>query len=180
MDGVRSISPMTILDMPHEWSDWTTNVLTNVDDVVITATPDLANLRNTKNLIDFLKAARPNDAEPILILNKTGLTKNEISVKEFAAAVGLEPALVLGFDPDSYYEALNEGKMLTDVKSAGGTVNGLNYIAHRLKTGHFDSMVLGTTAKGGSLLGKLKKGGKPEAEKKTGKSRFSLKKKKKA
>ena len=180
VDGVRSISPMTILDMPHEWSDWTTNVLTNVDDVVITATPDLANLRNTKNLIDFLKAARPNDAEPILILNKTGLTKNEISVKEFAAAVGLEPALVLGFDPDSYYEALNEGKMLTDVKSAGGTVNGLNYIAHRLKTGHFDSMVLGTTAKGGSLLGKLKKGGKPEAEKKTGKSRFSLKKKKKA
>ena len=180
VNSVRSISPMTILDMPHQWSDWTTNVLTDVDDVVITATPDLANLRNTKNLIDFLKASRPNDVDPILILNKTGLTKNEISVKEFAAAVGLEPALVLGFDPDSFYEASNEGKMLTEIKAASGAVNGLTYIAHRLKSGNFDSMPLSVPGKGGSLLGKIKKGGKPSGEKKAEKSAFSFLKKKKA
>ncbi len=138
VNEVRAISPMTILDMPHFWSDWTSNILTNADDVVITATPDLANLRNTKNLIEFLKAERPNDAPPILILNKTGLSKNnEISVKDFGAAVGLDPALVIGFDPDSFIEAANDGKMLSDVKAAAQTVNGLNYIAQRLKTGEF-------------------------------------------
>lgn len=138
VNEVRSISPMTILDMPHYWSDWTTNVLTGADDIVITATPDLANLRNAKNLIDFLKAERPNDAAPILILNKTGVSKNnEISVKDFGAAVGIDPALVIGFDPESFIEAANDGKMLTDVKNAGQTVNGLNYLAQRLKTGQF-------------------------------------------
>lgn len=179
VNGVRSISPMTILDMPHYWSDWTTNVLINSDDVVITATPDLANLRNTKNLIDFLRSQRPNDAEPILILNKTGMTKaSEISVKDFAAAVGLEPALVLGFEPEVYFEASNDGKMLTEVKAAAQAVNGIEYIARRLKTGNFDSDSAATSGKSGSLMGKLSKPKGEGKPKKESKSLFSFKKKK--
>jgi len=139
VSAVRGISPLALLDLPHYWTDWTTNVLSTVDDVVITATPDLANLRNTKNLIDFLKAQRPNDQDPIFILNKTGISKTgEISVKDFATAVGLEPALVVGFDPESFFEVTNEGKMLADVKAAAQTVQGLGYIANRLKTGSYD------------------------------------------
>ena len=178
VDGVRSISPLTILDVPHYWSDWTTNTLINSDDVVITATPDLANLRNTKNLIDFLRAQRPNDSDPILILNKTGMAKtSEISVKDFAAAVGLEPALVLGFDPDAYFEACNDGKMLTEVKAAAQAVNGLEYIARRLKTGTFDSQ-LPVSGKSSSILSKLSKSKTEGApKKKESKSLFSFKKK---
>lgn len=145
VSGVRSISPLSILDMPHYWADWTLNVLSTVDDIVITATPDLANLRNAKNLIDFLKAQRPNDPDPLLIINKTGVAKNaEIPVKEFAAAVGLEPSLVIGFDPDGFFEAANEGKMLDQVKSAESTVAGLNYLADRLKTGRFNTALQST------------------------------------
>lgn len=178
VNGVRSISPLTILDMPHYWSEWTTNVLINSDDVVITATPDLANLRNTKNLIDFLRAQRPNDAEPILILNKTGMTKaSEISVKDFAAAVGLDPALVLGFEPEVYFEASNDGKMLTEVKAAAQAVNGLEYIARRLKTGKFEASP-SAAGKNASLLGKFSKSKSDAAPaKKESKSIFSFKKK---
>ena len=177
VNGVRSISPMTILDMPHYWSDWTTNVLVNSDDVVITATPDLANLRNTKNLIDFLRAQRPNDAEPILILNKTGMTKtSEISVKDFASAVGLEPALVLGFEPEIYFEASNDGKMLTEVKAAAQAVSGLEYIAQRLKTGQFGSPAA-APGKSASLLGKLSKPKSDGAAPKESKPLFSFMKK---
>ncbi len=156
VNEVRSISPMTILDMPHFWCEWSSNILTGADDVVITATPDLANLRNTKNLIDFLRAERPNDSAPILILNKTGLSKNnEITVKDFGAAVGIDPALVIGFDPESFIEAANDGKMLTDVKAASQAVNGLNYIAQRLKTGEFPMTNLGGgKSKALSMLGK--------------------------
>jgi len=140
VSGIRKISPLSILDLPHYWCEWTKNVLTSADDVVITASCDLANLRNTKNLLDYLKAERPNDSLPILILNKVGRSKNhEISVKDFAAAVGMEPALVIGYDPDGFFEAANDGKMLTDIKSAASTVNGLTYIANRLKSGEFMS-----------------------------------------
>lgn len=156
VNGVRSISPLTILDMPHYWADWTTNVLTSVDDVVITATPDLANLRNTKNLVDFLRSQRPNDADPILILNKTGMSKGaEIPVKEFASAVGLEPSLVLSFDPESFFEAANEGKMLDQVRTAERTVSGLTYLASRLRTGQFDE-TLHADASGKRKASKMK------------------------
>ena len=138
--AVRSISPLALLDVPHIWNDWTTNVLSTVDDVVITTVPDLANLRNTKNLIDFLKARRPHDHDPILILNQTGRCKSkddEISVENFAGAVGLDPALVIGFDPDTFNRACNEGKMLPEMKTTEALVPGLDYLAHRLRTGEF-------------------------------------------
>ncbi len=147
INGIRAISPLSVLDMPHYWADWTMNVLTSVDDVVITAMPDLANLRNTKNLIDFLRSQRPNDPDPLLIINKTGMSKAaEIPVKEFAAAVGLEPSLVIGFDPESFFEAANEGKMLDQVKSAERTVAGLTYLSDRLKTGRFNTTLQADTS----------------------------------
>jgi pilus assembly protein CpaE len=165
--AVRSISPLALLDVPHMWTEWTTNVLTTVDDVVITTVPDLANLRNTKNLIDFLKAQRPNDTDPILVLNQTGRCKSkedEISVENFAGAVGLDPALVIGFDPDTFNKACNEGKMLPEMKSTEALVPGLEYLANRLRTGEFTSPV----EAGGSRLslgrrGKAKPAASPEA-----------------
>jgi pilus assembly protein CpaE len=176
VSAVRGITPLAILDMPHYWSDWTTNVLSSVDDVVITATPDLANLRNTKNLIDFLKTQRPNDPDPIFILNKMGVSKTgEIAVKDFASAVGLEPSLVIGFDPDSFFEVTNEGKMLTEVKAAAQTVQGLTYIAHRLKTGSFEQRK--AVDVGGKKKGKAKKA-KGEKAAKDSKPLFSFMKKK--
>ncbi len=156
VNAVRGMSPHSILDLPHTWTDWTIKILTSSDDVVITASPDLANLRNTKNLIDFFHEVRPNDQPPILILNKVGMTKsNEISVKDFTAAVGQDPALVIGFDPDCFMEAANDGKMLSDVKGAGQTVSGLNYIANRLKTGTFSNN--GASPKSGNKGLSLKK-----------------------
>lgn len=164
VNGVRKISPISILDMPHIWCDWTRNILTSADDVIITATNDLANLRNTKHLLDFLKAERPNDSAPILILNQVGRSKShEISVKDFSAAIDMEPALVVPFDPDAFFEAANDGKMLTDVKSAGATVNGLTYIANRIKTGSFSGSPMPTGKRKGLKLGKSKSGGKPDA-----------------
>lgn len=158
VDGVRGLSPLTILDMPHIWSKWSSQILTSADDVVITATPDLANLRNTKNIVDFLKAARPNDAPPLLVLNKTGVPKTaEIPVKDFAAAVGLDPALVLAYEPVVYTEAANDGKMLSDLTAASAAFDGMMYLAQRIRTGHFVEPVQGKKAR------KRKKGKTPKA-----------------
>ncbi|MEP4053144.1 MAG: pilus assembly protein CpaE [Litorimonas sp.] len=177
VNAVRGISPLSILDMPHYWTDWTTNVLTSVDDVVVTATPDLAGMRNAKNLIDFLKTQRPNDPEPILILNCVGMSpKTEISVKDFGAMVGQDPHVVIGWDPDSHFEATNEGKMLGDVKTAASTVQGLEFLANRLRTGSFDMRAkaeVAPTKKGLLAIG----GGKSKKPKGESKSMFSFLKK---
>lgn len=174
IDGVRSLSPLTIVDMPHIWSEWSSDILVRAEDVVITATPDLANLRNTKNLVDFLKAARPNDNLPLLVLNKTGVPKTaEIPVKDFAAAVGLDPALVLAYEPVAYTEASNDGKMLCDISATSSAFDGILYLAARLRTGKFQDM--SKAKKGFSLgLGKKKKTAPIEAGDQSGEGKTSF------
>ena len=56
---IRSTAPYVVLDLPHVWSGWMRHTLLSSDDVVIVATPDLASLRNGKNLIDLIKRGRP-------------------------------------------------------------------------------------------------------------------------
>ena len=160
VDAVRGVSPLTVLDMPHIWSEWTESVLTQADDVVITAALDLANLRNAKNLVDFLKAKRPNDPDPIVVLNKVGLSP--IKVEEFSSMMGVDPAVTFAFEPDVFVHASNNGEMITDAKTAAGTIEGLQRIAHRLKTGEYPSVAAGRGSK-------LSLGGK-KGEKKTAKA----------
>ena len=63
-------------------------MLIGADDILVVAAPDLANLRNAKNLIDLLRAARPNDRHPSYCLNQVGMPKRpEIKPADFARAL---------------------------------------------------------------------------------------------
>ncbi len=59
LEQVRGSVPFVVLDLPHIWSDWFKSTVISADELVVVAGPDLASLRNGKDLIDFLKAARP-------------------------------------------------------------------------------------------------------------------------
>ncbi|MGA9091063.1 MAG: AAA family ATPase, partial [Bradyrhizobium sp.] len=87
-DTLRTTMPCIVLDIPHQWSGWTKRALVGADDILIVAAPDLANLRNTKNIFDLLKASRPNDRTPLYCLNQVGIPKRpEINSGEFAKAI---------------------------------------------------------------------------------------------
>ncbi len=88
---IRGAAPFVVLDLPHSWSAWTRQVLIGSDDLVVVATPDLASLRNAKNIVDLVRQARPNDAPPRLVLNQVGVPgRPEIPVKDFGEALGLD------------------------------------------------------------------------------------------
>src|SRR6202140_754694 len=74
-DTLRLTTPCIVLDVPHQWSGWTRRALIGADDILIVAEPDLANLRNAKNMLHMLKAARPNDRPPQYCLNQVGMPK---------------------------------------------------------------------------------------------------------
>ena len=73
IDAMRASTPWVVVDVPHLWSGWARRILVSADEVVVVASPDLANLRNAKNLIDNVKSARLNDAAPRLVLNGVGM-----------------------------------------------------------------------------------------------------------
>ena len=130
---VRSTAPYVVLDLPHVWSGWMRQTLLSSDDVVIVATPDLASLRNGKNLIDIIRRGRPNDAPPHLVVNQVGLPgRPEIPVKEFSKALDLEPALVMPFDAKLFGQAANNGQMIFEVNSKAKAAEGLMTFAQQL------------------------------------------------
>ncbi|MCF6321132.1 MAG: CpaE family protein [Rhizobiaceae bacterium] len=107
--------PYVIADLPQQWTSWTKEVLCAADEVVLTAYPDLTNLRNTKNLIDKLIELRPNDPKPKLILNQVGVPKRpEINVSDFLAPLDLEPMAVIPFEPALFGTAANNGQMISE------------------------------------------------------------------
>ncbi|QYF86109.1 cellulose synthase operon protein YhjQ/BcsQ [Brevundimonas sp. PAMC22021] len=112
---IRSTAPFVVLDLPHLWSGWMRRTLISADEVVVVATPDLASLRNAKNMIDLIKSSRPNDAPPRLVLNQVGVPgRPEIPAKDFGAALGVLPSLVIPFDAKTFGAAANNGQMILD------------------------------------------------------------------
>ncbi|MEM5518791.1 AAA family ATPase [Henriciella sp. AS95] len=115
IEGVRRLMPFVVLDLPHGWSQWIYNTLVGSDEVILVCQPDLASLRNGKNMLDQLKSQRPNDNPPRLIINMAGVPKRpEIPVKDFASAMGAEPEVILPFDPQLFGTASNKGQMISE------------------------------------------------------------------
>lgn len=118
IDVLRTSVPCVVLDVPHLWSGWTKRVLVGADSILIVAAPELASLRNAKNLIDMLKTLRPNDRRPLYCLNQVGMPKRpEIKAPDFASALEDEPVAIIPFEPQLFGTAANNGQMIAEVAS---------------------------------------------------------------
>jgi pilus assembly protein CpaE len=116
IDVVRQNVPYVAVDLPHSWSSWSKGLLLQADEIVVTAAPDLANLRNAKNIIDLLKSSRKHDVLPHLIINTANMPKRpEISPKEFESALGLTAMAVIDFDCETFGQAANNGQMIAEL-----------------------------------------------------------------
>ncbi len=156
IDVAQRSAPLVTLDVPHLWNGWTKNTLARADEVVIVAAPELANLRNAKNLVDTLRKLRPNDFSPRLVLNQVGMPKRpEISPADFADPLDLEPSAIIPFDAQLFGNAANSGRMLGETDAASPIVATLADLAH-LVTGRG---VIANKPKGGlkGILSRLQK-----------------------
>jgi pilus assembly protein CpaE len=157
LDALRGSIPCVILDLPHQWAGWTKRLLLSADDILVVAAPDLANLRNAKNIVDLLRAARPNDHRPFYCLNQVGVPKRpEIAPADFAKALEDAPLAVIPFEPQLFGTAANNGQMVAEVSANHKTAEMFRQMAQVL-TGRAEAK----RASGGlmPLLSKLMKWG---------------------
>lgn len=157
VDAMRASAPWVVLDIPHLWTSWARRLLIGADEVIVVASPDLANLRNSKNVMDNIRAARPHDHPPRLILNNVGMTKRpEISVADFAKTIEVDPIAVIAHDAKLFGSAANNGQMIVEVdaksKPAEIFLDLANLIAgraeqRRAKRGLFDPLLAKLAAK---------------------------------
>jgi len=133
LDVVRQSVPYVAVDLPHTWTAWTKRILLSADEVVVTAAPDLANLRNAKNLLDLLKQSRHHDGPPHLVLNMVGMPKRpEISVREFCQNLDLKPAATIEFDAENFGQAANNGQMVEELNKKARAVQPFRELAMTL------------------------------------------------
>lgn len=130
LDKVRRQTPFVALDLPHAWSPWVRQTLLSADQVVVTVTPDLACLRNAKNLFDLVRTARPNDEPPKVVVNMSGCPKKpDIPLKDFSDALGAAPILVLPFEPALFGKAANNGQMVAEIDAKSKAAEGFAHLA---------------------------------------------------
>jgi pilus assembly protein CpaE len=130
LEKVRRQAPFIALDVPHAWSPWVRRTILSADQVVVTVTPDLACLRNAKNLFDLVRQARPNDEPPKVVVNMAGCPKKpDIPLRDFADALGAAPLLVLPFDPALFGKAANNGQMISEVDPKSRPAEGFAHLA---------------------------------------------------
>jgi len=150
---VRQMASYVILDVPHVWNSWVQDILVDADETVIVGEPNLYNLRNGKNMIEFLAPNRGAHAPTRLILNKIGgAKKGELSEKEFKDVLDLQPALSIPFDSDAFVTAMNNGEMINKVASRSKAGQALQSLA-MLVSGK--ESVTKIAQKEGSLLSSL-------------------------
>ena len=90
-------------------------------------------MRNTKNIFDLLKAARPNDHMPLYCLNQVGVPKRpEINAGEFAKAIESQPVVAIPFEPQIFGAAANNGQMIAEMAANHRTTEMFLQIAQRL------------------------------------------------
>jgi len=156
-DALRASVPCVVLDVPHVWTGWTKRVLIGADDILVVAAPDLANLRNAKNMVDLLKGARPNDRRPLYCLNQVGVPKRpEIKPADFAKALEDDPVVVIPFEPPVFGTASNNGQMIAEVASGHRTAEMFRHLA-QVMTGRAAAKKQ-RSGLFAPLLGKLMKG----------------------
>jgi len=132
-DTLRLTTPCIVLDVPHQWSAWTKRILVGADDILIVAEPDLANLRNTKNMLTMLKTARPNDRPPLYCLNQVRMPKRpEIDARGFAKTIESPPIAAIPFDSRMFGTAANNGQMIAEISSRHRTTQMFLQIAQQL------------------------------------------------
>jgi pilus assembly protein CpaE len=132
-DTLRMTTSCIVLDVPHQWSAWTKRALVGADDILIVAEPDLANLRNAKNMLNMLKASRPNDRAPQYCLNQVGMPRRpEINARGFVKAIESPPIATIPFDSRLFGMAANNGQMIAEISANHRTAKIFLQMAQRL------------------------------------------------
>ena len=131
IEATQRTAPNVVLDIPHVWNAWTEKTLAQIDEVVIVVAPELANLRNAKNMIDTLKRLRPNDFAPRLVINTVGMPKRpEIAPADFSDPLEIDPTAIIPFDASLFGNAANSGRMIAETEASSPVVSMLSDIAH--------------------------------------------------
>ena len=98
-----------VVDLPHDFSELTLQVLDEADNILLVLTPEMAALRAAVVSLDTYQALKYPDERVRLVLN-TNFPNNAIPRAKIEEALGCKLAIGLPYDPDLIVQAINVGQ----------------------------------------------------------------------
>jgi pilus assembly protein CpaE len=115
IDFCRQMAKLVIVDVPHVWNEWSEGLLTGADETILVVAPDIANIRDARNLLDFLNSKRGESKAVKLVINKSDVARRtRLLPKDISNTLGVQPVAAIPFDATTFIEAANDGKMIGD------------------------------------------------------------------
>jgi len=117
IDPLREHARFIVLDVPQRWTHWVTALARMADDIVLVSSPELAGMRNARNLLDQLRLIRTHDQPPLMVINRAGRSRyGEIARKDFEKHIGQDVAVALAEDMEAFGKTLTYGKTMLDAR----------------------------------------------------------------
>ena len=127
---VKRMADFVVVDVPHAWEPWVSEVLAGADDLIMVARPDLTNLRNAKSLVEYFGPMRGSDAPTRLVFNQVGAAKrSDLSDKDFTDALAKEPTISIPYDPEAFGRAMNNGEMMSKASARSKATKAIEALA---------------------------------------------------
>lgn len=127
---LRQSAGWVMADLPHYWGAWVCQALDAADEIVVTAVPTLACLRNARSILDALEPRRKNDEPVRVVLNHVGANpKTDIPARDFATTLGRPLAALVPHEPATFAQSANSGRMIAEGSRSKAIIEPLNALA---------------------------------------------------
>jgi len=133
LKAVKPMGGFIVLDLPHFWVPWVSDALAAADELILVAKPDLTNLRNAKNVVEYVGPKRGVDAPTRLVLNQVGAAKRaDLAGKDFIEAIAMTPVVNIPYEPEVFGRALNNGEMMSKVAAKSKATIAISDLAKKV------------------------------------------------
>lgn len=133
LDAIASSAPNIVIDLPHEWGNFTNHVIKEADEVIVVGAPDIIGLRNTKTIVKHLLTMRSDIRASQYVINNQGVPKRlGVTEEEFRQAIGVPPIAVIPYDPQAFSVAIAEGQPFSAMHESSPITDHFYRIAARI------------------------------------------------
>lgn len=124
--------PVVVVDLSRAAPAAQKRLIARAAEVVVVTTPILSALRNARAMLGEIKAMKAHIKAVDLVVNMKGAAPSEeVPEKDIKAALGLEPAVTIGFLPKIFVGSETMGKPVGQNKAAAGLMSDLMATAVR-------------------------------------------------
>ena len=134
LDVVRREFGTVFVDLPHDWTEWSFQLLSQSSTILLVSDLTIPGLHQCKRQLDFLRQQDLGEIPVQIVMNKVprGLFKS-VSFADAETTLGREVSFSIAQDDDTLRKALDQGELVSHVDPRGRTTRDIALLSKSLQ-----------------------------------------------